>query len=205
MNNLETIKIGHRGYSKNFKDNSIQSFKACINNNFDMIELDIQLCKNDSIVVYHDIYLNHNKICELDVNFLKKKDIITLNDFFDSINSNEIKIYLDLKGDTKLSYVLNNFFNLHKNNKNINLKNIYIASFNLNHLDILNEFNTSYNLGIITCNNFTKDILSLLFIKYNNLKFIQDHNIDVYVFTQKNEYDETYIKSFNVNGIITNY
>ena len=38
--------IAHRGYSDLYKENTIQAFYAAIENNFDIIELDIQLTKD---------------------------------------------------------------------------------------------------------------------------------------------------------------
>lgn len=40
-----TLKIAHRGLSQGLKDNSKIAFEKAIEHNFDMIELDIQLCK----------------------------------------------------------------------------------------------------------------------------------------------------------------
>ena len=49
-------KIAHRGYSDLHKDNTMQSFHAAIDNNFDIIELDIQLTKDNIIIVFSYIY-----------------------------------------------------------------------------------------------------------------------------------------------------
>ena len=40
------IEIAHRGYSSKHADNSKEAFNEAIIHKFDMIELDIQLCKN---------------------------------------------------------------------------------------------------------------------------------------------------------------
>ena len=50
------LKIAHRGFSQKFKDNSIESFLGAIKENFDMIELDIQLSIDNIIIVNHVIY-----------------------------------------------------------------------------------------------------------------------------------------------------
>ena len=77
-----------------------------------------------------------------------------------------MKFYLDLKGSDKLSYELHSLFT----KMNIDTTNIWMASFNLNHIDILNKIN-KYNLGLISENNYTLDMLTYLTSKYN-LKFI---------------------------------
>ena len=49
-------KIAHRGYSDLHKDNTMPSFLAAIDNSFDIIELDIQLTK-DNIILFSMIHL----------------------------------------------------------------------------------------------------------------------------------------------------
>ena len=58
MNN-DFIQIAHRGHSDFYKDNTINAFLDAFKNNFDMIELDIVLTKDNQIAVYHDIFINH--------------------------------------------------------------------------------------------------------------------------------------------------
>ena len=48
--------IAHRGFQE--KDNSYISINKAFNKGFDMIELDIQLCKDD-IIFYHDLFINN--------------------------------------------------------------------------------------------------------------------------------------------------
>ena len=64
------LKIAHRGYK--FKDNTIEAFENAIKNSFDMIELDIQLCKSGEIVIYHDIVINNQYILDITLDELRK-------------------------------------------------------------------------------------------------------------------------------------
>ena len=57
------LKIAHRGYSYKYKDNSIEAFIGAIEEGFDMIELDIQLCKDDEIIIFHDTMI-YSRFCE---------------------------------------------------------------------------------------------------------------------------------------------
>ena len=50
------IKIAHRGYCDDGSENSLSSINNALCNNFDMIELDIQIDKNNKIILFHDIY-----------------------------------------------------------------------------------------------------------------------------------------------------
>ena len=58
------IQIAHRGYSEKYGDNNLESFLEAINVGFDMIEMDLQLCKTGEIVVFHNTYLNDRAISE---------------------------------------------------------------------------------------------------------------------------------------------
>ena len=59
------IQIAHRGYSDKYGDNNIESFLEAIGSGFDMIELDVQLCKTGEIVIFHDTHLNERDIIDI--------------------------------------------------------------------------------------------------------------------------------------------
>ena len=88
------LKIAHRGFTDNkTKENTINAFINAKNVGFDMIELDIQLCKNNIIVIYHDLYINNKFIKDLTYNELKKIDTkIRLKDIKKSL---KIRNYRD--------------------------------------------------------------------------------------------------------------
>ena len=76
------LQIAHRGYSAKYGDNNMESFCEAIYNRFDMIELDIQLCKTGEIVIFHDTYLDGKAIIDYEVTELLPHGIVTLDDFF---------------------------------------------------------------------------------------------------------------------------
>lgn len=45
----------HRGYSKEYPENSLESIKAAIQFNFDAIELDVLVTKDDVLILHHDL------------------------------------------------------------------------------------------------------------------------------------------------------
>ena len=53
---------GHRGSRGDFPENTLYAFKNAIENNVDFIELDLQITKDDEIIIYHDKNIN-TKIC----------------------------------------------------------------------------------------------------------------------------------------------
>ena len=209
------IKIAHRGYCKHYNSNTLNSIKDAINNNFDMIEIDIQLDKHNKIIVYHDIYYNDKKVetCSYKELQHENPELLLLSTLFKEIDYKKIKLYLDLKGSDKLAYELHSFFI----KMNIDTTNIWIASFNLNHIDILSKKHRGYNLGLISENNFTIDILTYITSKYNlkiivfgwtilnenTVRYLQNRNIKVFVYTIDNLNILPFIEKYKVDGLVS--
>lgn len=209
------LSIAHRGYSSKYKDNSWTAFKNVKKKGFDMIEIDIQLCKSGEIIIYHDTFLKNMQISTLTLAEIKKKkkSIITLQEFFEYFDSNIQPVYLDMKGGEELAHRLFCFLKTYA----INLTNIICCSFNKRHIDYLKLKIPELKVGFITSNilntedleNYTKNIDALI-IEWNMLdndtiKFCRQKEICVYTYTMKGIDSFNYIKNFNVDGIISNY
>jgi glycerophosphoryl diester phosphodiesterase len=208
--------IAHRGCTINYYDNSLGAFLEAIKYGFDMLELDIQLCKTKEIVVFHDISIDNRYIKDMTYDELKKYNVITLSDFYTKIDTNKINIYLDLKGDIDLIDILVRFFIKNK----INTSNIYLGSFNFKHLNLLQFYkdhleNFEYKLGIIIDNIYDNVYYQTLF---GNVDFIcinwtmldddliswcKQHNKKVFTYTCKSMNNYELISDFNVDGIVT--
>jgi len=211
------IYIAHRGYTRFFSDNSIHAFNDAIREGFDMIELDIQLCKTGEIIIYHDITIDNKYIIDLTYNNLQQYNIITLTHFFQEIDTNKIKIYLDLKGDN--IHLVDSLIGLMLK-YNINTQSIYIGSFNFKYLSILKFYKNNiadfnYHIGAIIDNIYEKHTFPELF---NNIQFIcvdwnmldkeliiwcKKHNIHVYSYTCKNIETYRHIMNYEIDGIVT--
>lgn len=214
------LEIAHRGYSQNYKDNTILSFKEAINNDFDIIELDIQITKDDDIIIFHDTYIedkinnSHLFIFELTTKEIKKidPDIPTLNEFFSNIDTSKHNIYLDIKGSKKIVPYLLSFLNDYETSK------IYIGSFNILMIDQMNMLNPKLNYGIISETMFTSDLIDIMVKKYNlkffcfhwsvlqhnEINYLKQKNILVFTYTNKLEIILDRMIQFNVDGIVTN-
>lgn len=211
------FKIAHRGYSEYYKDNSIISFEKAMENNFDMIETDIQLSKNKDIVLYHDIHIDNNYISDIKTTeLIKKYNIVTLDDFFTKfINVNKnIKINFDLKGNEEvLVYKLIKTLIKY----NIDTSQIYISSFNRNILTKINHYkclyNMNYKIGFITSNIFTREesdtllknidffVMDYTILTHNIIDYCHSKNIKVFTYTNKDIYTYNIITRYNVDGI----
>ena len=208
------LKIAHRGLSATNPDNSIESFRCAVEVGFDMIELDIQLCKNDDIVVFHDISLYDNMISDYNLCELEELGVISLKTFFTIIDTRNIQVYLDLKGDIKLITCLIDFIS--NNSEIIYIPNVSIASFNRKMLDIINNTYTLMKIGFITSSNYSNeewemlirniDFISISIDVLDNetIDFLHKNDKKVYVYTCHNENELNYMKQFNVDGIISN-
>ena len=216
------IKIAHRGFSNIQLENTLEAFNNAIKYKFDMIELDVRLCKYNQLVIYHDSYIKkNNKIFFIkDLSYEEllniNPNIITLPIFFQHIDKSKIKINIDIKGDSKIiKYILE-----YLNNTFLNFDNIILTSFNLNIIQEINNFNKNnpykyINKGFITENRFdliTLDILlkdiEFLIINWNNLSeeiinYCHKNDKKILCYTCKNSDEYNYIKLFNIDGIIT--
>ena len=233
LNNI--LKIAHRGYSASCKytENTLSACYNAVNKGFNMIEIDVQLCKSKEIVVYHDTYINHNqkyfKIENLTYQELKaiKHNVITLDDVINNIDfSTNIKtntqLYLDIKGNNN-NIIKHLIAKLESSYENLN--NIILCSFNKKHIDAINVYNNEqkYTInhpkyikkGFITENMFdiddlnhlTQNIEYLIFhwlmIDENTIKYCKEHNIKVFCYTCKNKHILEEMLEYKVDGIIS--
>jgi len=67
------LQIAHRGYSRIYGDNNIESFTQAIMHKFDMLEFDVQLSREGTIVIYHDIDIDGEYVSSLTEKELKRK------------------------------------------------------------------------------------------------------------------------------------
>lgn len=209
------LKIAHRGYTKHYEDNSLNAFYDALRQNFDMIELDIQLDKHNNIIIMHDIHIDYHLIENISYEEIKEQfpNTLLLSTFFDKFDYINTKLYFDLKGGNKLAKIMHEFIE----ENDIVLDNIWLASFNMNHLDFLQNVNEKYKLGLITDNIFTLDIMQNIISKYNLqfvcfdwlllndriISFLKSNNIMTFVYTLKDMKMLPHIQKYQVDGIVT--
>lgn len=165
--------ISHRGkidINKN-KENNLEAINNFMDSNIEMIEMDIQLTKDNNIILYHDktikIYENENKnscyeelnIIDLDRETLIKNKLIYLEDVLDLIKG-ERNIYLDIKNDKlenkDCAIFFNNLLNLLERyvlKYECERSSIFIASFYKNYYDFISNVPFDYKKGIILDND----------------------------------------------------
>ena len=210
--------IAHRGFGNNiYNDNSFHAYDNAIKNNFDIIEMDVQLCKSGEIIIYHDINIKNKLIRDLNYNYLQRENIKTLKDFFIEKYNKNMKILFDIKG--KHDYIVDKILIL-CNKFNVNYNNIYMSSFNKIVISDLIKYKNIYNftLGLISDNNFYYDEIKyqlnkIDFISINFSMLIacdekllnecKKKNIKIFVWTIKNKDEFELLQNICVDGIIT--
>lgn len=187
---LNNLLIAHRGIynNKNIPENSILAFKEAIKNDYP-IELDVQLTKDDILVVFHDKNLKRMTNCSKNVNEvtyseLKKLKLLntnqkipTLTDVLKIING---KVLLDIeikktKKVNKICTILTNEL------KSYNYPFI-IKSFSPKIVRWFYKHNQNIIRGLLINKNYYNGILGkiiLIYCKPNFLAFSKKY-IDKY-------------------------
>lgn len=210
------IQIAHRGYSDRFGDNNIESFLQAIHSGFDMIEMDIQLCKTGEIVVFHDTYLNNRAIVDYTLEELNEKNIISLESVFNVIKlNNSLKLFFDIKGHSDVIYPLIDM--LRSRFSRPQLRRIYISGFNRTFVKPLIASKLPVRIGLTTENMYEKEDLDYLTnnmnflclhwtaLNHENIEMLHQKGILVYSYTCKDAYILEYMKQYKLDGIVTNY
>tara|TARA_Y100000389_G_C17450068_1_gene514174 strand:- start:1628 stop:2305 length:678 start_codon:yes stop_codon:yes gene_type:complete len=222
------LKIAHRGctlatipdhrgndnYYK-FPENSLLAYINAIEQNFDMVEADVILTKDDKLIMFHDQYIESTPVNSLTYLEIKNrfKHVITFHVFCSEILS-KINVLLDIKGDNNTVFKLIDFFN----DNDLDLSRFYFSSFNRNHLLALHNYNKKLKLGIIydgVLLDIEKEfIISMLKISFvsicwkdlydNEIKFYNKKNIPIFAWTNINHITRRAIPT-NIDGIITDY
>jgi glycerophosphoryl diester phosphodiesterase len=213
----DIIEIAHRGNSDLHKDNTINAFISALDEEFDMIELDIQLCKSGEIVIFHDLSINGKMIIDMDFNDILEiePDLIKLEEFFEIPGMKEAEIYLDLKGGLDIANEITDFIT----DNNLNMDNILIGSFNLKHLDIIHALEPELKLGLITSNNLNDSLYCKLaqfeylyficiswdMLDKDSIEILKLLEIKIYTYTCSNHTILDHMLEYDINGIVTNF
>jgi len=174
------VVIAHRGASAHAPENTLSAFKLAIDQGADVIELDVQLSSDKSVVVYHDHSLERTTdgagyVKDQNIDYLKSlnagkaygsaydaEKIPTLDEVFQLVGTKsfyniELKNFLTPFDDLP-SHVLQQI-------KNHNLlDNVLISSFNPVALFKLGKQNPNVKKGLLLYNPLTVELPSRLSI-----------------------------------------
>ena len=208
-------QIGHRGFPDKFGDNNMVSFLKAQEAGFDMIELDIQICKTGEIVVYHDTWVNQNYILDTTYDKLKEENMVLLDDVFETFVNTKMMLFLDIKGSEKvvepLKVLIDKWFS------RVELHRIYISGFNRKFVKDMKQPHLRYHLGFTTENTFSIDQLDFLCkdmdfvclhwtaLDKEAVDFLHSKGILVFTYTCKDDFILKHMLDFDIDGIVSNY
>ncbi len=220
------LKIGHRGAKGYEPENTLISFQKAIDIGVDGIELDVHLSSDGAIMVIHDETIDRttnekgvvNKLSlqELKTFQIEKENTIpTLIEVFDLVNK-RCFINIELKGKGTSKPIIN-LIEHYIEEKNWEYSHFIISSFDWTALQEVRKWNPKIPVGVLTHTDLDLAIAFAKFIKAEtihpyfhllnteNTQKMQNEGFKVFAWTVNEIEDIQKIKSFHVNGIISDF
>ena len=220
------LKIGHRGAKGYEPENTFVSFQKALDMEVDGIELDVHLSADGEIIVIHDEtidrttngkgFVNALSLCELNAFRIDSKhQIPTLQEVFDLVNQ-DCFINIELKSYEATDKVVS-LIEKYVAKKGWKYDRFLVSSFDWNALQQVAFLNDKIPLGVLTETDLD---LALAFAKFIQAKSIHPHfhlltkentaqmqekGLQIFPWTINEYKDIQKIKTFNVNGIITDF
>ncbi|MFE3868151.1 glycerophosphodiester phosphodiesterase [Flavobacterium sp. LS2P90] len=220
------LKIGHRGAKGYEPENTLVSFQKALGMQVDGIELDVHLSADGELMVIHDETIDRTTSGKGFVNALSlrelntfhidgKHKIPTLAAVFDLVNQ-DCFINIELKSYEATDKVVS-LIEKYVTKKDWKYDRFLISSFDWNALQQVAFLNDKIPIGVLTETDLE---LALAFAKFIQAKSIHPHfhlltkdntaqmqekGLQVFPWTINELEDIQKIKTFNVNGIITDF
>jgi glycerophosphoryl diester phosphodiesterase len=218
MNSI--LKIGHRGAKGYESENTLVSFKKAIDLKVDGIELDVHLSLDNELVVIHDETIDRTTngkgfVHQFTSIALKKYGIPKLIEVLDLANQKYL-INIELKGNRTAKPVAE-VLEFYIKDKNCHYNDFLVSSFDWKMLKEVHLLNPKIRIGVLTEESL-EDALAFAqkinafsihpdyrLLSKEDVALLQENGFKVYPWTVNSIEDIQKIKSFNVNGIISDY
>jgi glycerophosphoryl diester phosphodiesterase len=220
------LKIAHRGAKGYEPENTLVAFEKALELDVDGIELDVHLSSDGHLVVIHDETIDRTTNGKGLVNALslqeiksfrtkKNQQILTLFEVLDIVNR-QCLINIELKGNATAKPVIE-LIERYVLDKNWAYSDFVVSSFNWNLLQIVRFSNEKIPIGVLTHTDLELAIAFATFIKAEtihtyfhlltkeNIIEMQKNGFQVFAWTVNEYEDIKLIKSFEVNGIISDF
>lgn len=213
-------KIGHRGAKGYAAENTLASFQKAIDIGVDGVELDVRLSLDGKMMVIHDDTVDRTTsqkglITDFSAKELKQLGIPTLESVFDLVDKRcfinvELKTY---KTADKVAELIGHYVA----EKNWHYEQLIVSSFDWNALQQVHFLNDKIRIGVLTNTDLDLAMAFAKFIKAysihpyyhllnsENVAQMQSKNFKVYPWTINEPEDIIFVKSLNVDGIITDF
>jgi len=218
MNSI--LKIGHRGAKGHKPENTLVSFEKAIDLNVDGVELDVHLSSDGKLIVIHDGTIDRTTngkglVNQFTASELQKHGIPTLTEVLDLANR-QCFVNIELKGigTEKPVIELIEHYILYKK---WFYNDFLVSSFDWKMLEDVHFLDPRIRIGLLTEDAieeavaFAKKIKAFsihpdyVLLSKENVALMQDNGFEVYPWTVNSIEDIQKIKSFNVNGIISDF
>lgn len=223
---MKMLKIGHRGAKGYAPENTLISFQTAIDMGVDGIELDVHLTSDNQLIVIHDDTVNRttngtgliNSFTLSELKALRIEnlhEIPTLVEVLDLIDK-KIFINIELKGKNTAKPVVD-VIESYLNGKNWNYNHFLISSFDWIALQEVRSLNPNIALGVLTQTNLGlaigfADVIQAKslhpyfhLLNTENTALMQQKGFQVFPWTVNELEDIQKIKSFQVDGIISDF
>jgi len=220
------LKIGHRGAKGYEPENTLVSFEKAIALGADGIELDVHLSLDGHLIVIHDETIERTTdgkgiVNQLTLRELKSfrinenYEIPTLEEVLDLVNQRSF-VNIELKNQDTAEKVVQ-LIEHYISEKNWNNDHFIVSSFDWNALQQVRFLNENIRIGVLTETDMDLAISFARFLKAEALHpdfqlltneytaKIQEKGILVFPWTVNENEDIKKIKSFKVDGIITDF
>ncbi len=224
MNSL--VKFGHRGAMAYETENTMASIKKALELEVDGLEIDVHKCASGELVVFHDFTLDRlsngsgeisnktwDQLKEVKIN--GDHTIPRLEDVLDVVDKNCI-LNIELKGiDTAKAtcQVIDHYIR----DKHWNYSHFLVSSFQFSELKQMQELNPKIELAVLTKANVEEAITlaralntttihpNYALLTATNVKSAQASGFKVNTWTVNEEDTIARMKSYGVDGIISDY
>jgi glycerophosphoryl diester phosphodiesterase len=220
------LKIAHRGAKAYEPENTLQAFQKALELNADGIELDVHLSADGHVIVIHDEtidkmtngkgHVNTFSLSELkSFRIADQHEIPTLKEVFDLVNK-KCFINIELKNADTLTKVVS-LIDEYVSDKNWSYDHFIVSSFDWNALQQVHNLDSKIPIGVLTETDlhlavaFAETIKAKAIHPYyhllnaENVKEIQEKGFLVLPWTVNIKEDIQKIKSYKVNGIISDF
>lgn len=220
------LKIAHRGARGYEPENTLKSFQKALDLNADGIELDVHLSSDGHLIVIHDEtidrttngkgFVNTFTLAELKTFLIDDQyEIPTLKEIFDLVNK-KCLINIELKGlgtSDKVAALIEEYIA----DQNWNYGHFIVSSFNWDLLQETSNLNSNIAIGVLTEEDVEKALAfaevieaeaihpDYQLLNLENVQEMQEKGFLVLPWTVNNPEDIQKIKSYQVDGIISDF
>ena len=213
-------KIGHRGAKAYVAENTLASFQKAIELGVHGIELDVHLSSDEKVMIIHDDTIDRTTshkglVKDFTSSELEALGIPTLEAVFDLVNQ-KCFINIELKTYETADKVAE-LIEFYISEKGWKYEQIIVSSFDWNALQQVRFLNDKIRIGVLTHTDLDLAIAFAKFLKAysvhpyyhllnaENVTKMQSKNFKVYPWTINEPEDIIFVKSLQVDGIITDF